>query len=456
MSAAPARRLLVLGSGIAGMSAALTGLRAGADVTVIEKRDRTGGSAALSAGMFWTAPDFDALRARVPLGDAALGARVVADHRETIEELRASGVRVASDPTTGIMTFGTGYSFDVRAWLRYARETVETKGRVLTGTRTRRLLFDGDALRGAVVEGPQGTEEIPADAVILATGGFQGDRGALAQRIGPHADRLVLRSNDGSVGDGLRLATAVGAAETGGSGTFYGHLLPAPLSSFAADDFLPYSQYYSDHCILVSRSGHRFVDETRGDEITNQLLVHQGDAFGVLIFDDDVRRTHATTEPFPGLGVLDRFEVAQRTGAQCASAADLPTLIAMIAEWGVDPRGVAATLDAYMPGGFTDGVPVSTNAVPPRVGPFHAVRVQPSITFTFGGIRIDEDARALDHDGQPVPGLYAAGADAGGLSNLGYIGGLAPAYITGRWAGRHAAADGIRTAIPPAPASTAF
>ena len=65
--------------------------------------------------------------------------------------------------------------------------------------------------------------------------------------------------------------------------------------------------------------------------------------------------------------------------------------------------------------------------------------VQPSITFTFGGVRTNANGEALDHDGRPVPGLYAAGADIGGLSNYGYAGGLAPGYITGRWAGNSAA-----------------
>jgi predicted oxidoreductase len=100
------------------------------------------------------------------------------------------------------------------------------------------------------------------------------------------------------------------------------------------------------------------------------------------------------------------------------------------------------------PGGFTHGVAVAPEARPPRTAPFYALRVQPSITFTFGGVRIDADARVVDPDGHAVPGLFAAGADVGGLSNVGYAGGLAPAYITGRWAGRSAAvAADLRPAL---------
>ncbi|MEV1176869.1 FAD-binding protein, partial [Nonomuraea sp. NPDC049784] len=89
------------------------------------------------------------------------------------------------------------------------------------------------------------------------------------------------------------------------------------------------------------------------------------------------------------------------------------------------------------------GVPVAPSARPPQTGPFYALMVQPSITFTFGGVRTNTDGAVLDHDGRPVPGLFAAGADIGGLSNYGYAGGLAPGYISGRWAGRSAAARAI-------------
>jgi predicted oxidoreductase len=64
--------------------------------------------------------------------------------------------------------------------------------------------------------------------------------------------------------------------------------------------------------------------------------------------------------------------------------------------------------------------------------PCTAVRVRPAVTHTIGGIRIDEQARVLTADGVPVPDLYAAGADAGGIFTGGYGSGLAGALVFGR------------------------
>jgi succinate dehydrogenase/fumarate reductase flavoprotein subunit len=81
--------------------------------------------------------------------------------------------------------------------------------------------------------------------------------------------------------------------------------------------------------------------------------------------------------------------------------------------------------------------------------PFYVLEAAPAITFTFGGLLIDTEARVRsDTDGAgPVPGLLAAGADAGGLYRRAYAGGLAPALVFGLAA--------ARTALAGAPASVA-
>jgi predicted oxidoreductase len=67
-----------------------------------------------------------------------------------------------------------------------------------------------------------------------------------------------------------------------------------------------------------------------------------------------------------------------------------------------------------------------------------AVRVAAAITHTIGGLRIDAQARVLDNESVPIDGLYAAGADAGGVSTGGYASGLAAALVLGRAAAESA------------------
>lgn len=136
-------------------------------------------------------------------------------------------------------------------------------------------------------------------------------------------------------------------------------------------------------------------------------------------------------------------------------AQTLAGLVDKIAEWGVDPEKLAHTLEQYAKvagtgGGTADGIFVSPSARAPQTGPFYALMVQPSITFTFGGIRTNARGEALDGNGVPVPGLYAAGADIGGISNYGYAGGLAPGYISGRRAGESAAERAWSLSLKPA------
>ncbi|MGO1560468.1 Fumarate reductase flavoprotein subunit [Actinomycetales bacterium JB111] len=448
--------VVVVGSGVSGSSAAATAAAAGLRVAVVEKLAEPGGSAALSAGMFWTAPDLESLRARIPLGDPARGRRLVEDYRSALADVRATGIRVADDPQTDIMTFGIGYSLDIRALLAHCRDrVVAAGGEILLSSPVTAVAPDGD---GWVVETATagGPRRLSAGAVVLASGGFQGDPELLARYVGRNADRLLLRSNPGSVGDGLRLARGNGAGGTGAMSTFYGHLIAWPLQRWTTEDFLPYSQYYSESTVLLNLAGERFVDETLGDEILNQDLTFQRDGLGVLVLDEHVRSTEAVSEPFPGLGEVDRLELARQAGARVATADTLDELVELIGEWGIDPVAARRSLETYVDAvrdgrRSSEGVPVGATARAPQDPPFHAVMVQPSITFTFGGIPTDDAGRVLDRDRHEVPGLFAAGADIGGLSNYGYAGGIAPGYITGRWAGESAARYARSAASTPEP-----
>ncbi|CAN5550089.1 hypothetical protein BH23CHL6_BH23CHL6_05620 [soil metagenome] len=434
--------LLVLGGGMAGMAAAATAAEAGVVVGVVEKGRQIGGSAALSAGILWTARDYAELRQRMPEADADLGRALVDEYPEAVDWIRASGVEVTAQFDGAYFGFGRGSQIDVVGFFEHCRRRVEQAGGwIVRETAGRALLQTQDGhVRGAQTVGVDGVVDVTAEAVLLATGGFQGDPELVAALVGRNADRMLVRSNPGSVGDGFRMAGAVGAGASRSLSGFYGHLMPYPLEGFSEKHFLPLTQYHSVYMILVNRHGKRFIDESRGDEYSNQALLDQPDGRAILLADERMRREHVVTAPYPHGEVVDRFTAADRAGANFASAGSIDELCAKVGAWGIPPANLQRTLDAY--GRAARGEPVVLDAPLPRRGaplleaPFHALEVQPAITFTLGGIRIDTNGRVLDRDGQIVPGLFAAGADGGGTYHQGYAGGLALALCFGRRSAR--------------------
>jgi succinate dehydrogenase/fumarate reductase flavoprotein subunit len=404
--------LLVIGGGIAGMAAAARAIGLGLEVVVVEKGDEVGGSAALSAGIVWTAPDVEVARRVAPEGDPTLLRALVEGFDAAIARVRDAGVAV-SERWTGQMGFGVAHHVDVGALL--AHWWAALGDAVLTRTAVRELVVDADgAVRGAVLI--RGDVEVAARAVLLATGGFQGDGELVGRLIGSGAERMPVRSNPGSVGDGMRLGRAAGASLSRFLSAFYGHLIPDRLDRFDAADYLPLTQYHSNQSILVNVHGRRFTDESRGDEVSNQLVLREPEGRAVLICDERVRREHAVGPPYPHGQVVDRFAAAAQAGGRLVHAGSTAELAARVSEWGVDGAELRHTL---------------ADAATLREPPFHALAVAPCITFTFGGLRVDADGRVLGPDGAWIRNLYAAGADAGGLQGPGYVGGLALGLVFG-------------------------
>jgi succinate dehydrogenase/fumarate reductase flavoprotein subunit len=221
--------------------------------------------------------------------------------------------------------------------------------------------------------------ELPAGVpVILATGGFQGDPDLVRRHITPEAPNLVLRANPWSAGDGLRLALGSGAELSSGLDEFYGrNLAAAPQISPA--DFVPLAQVYAKYARVENLCGERYEPRTWSEIDVVQWTARQPGARARYIVPDAV-----LGEPVRERTVADLIEAARRAGAP------------------VERRN-----------GQT------------------IVEVVAGITSTLGGIRIDGRARAAE-------GLYAAGADAGGISTGGWSSALASALVLGKLAAEDA------------------
>jgi predicted oxidoreductase len=133
----------------------------------------------------------------------------------------------------------------------------------------------------------------------------------------------------------------------------------------------------------------------------------------------------------------------RKRGGNLTVAASLEDLAASVEGWGYDGRAAVETIRAFNAAIVRDPgrlePPRRYDATAVDEPPYHVVEVWPAITFTLGGLLIDPDARVLDEHGEPVPGLFAAGADSGGTYAYGYAGGLALALVFGLRAARFAA-----------------
>ena len=219
------------------------------------------------------------------------------------------------------------------------------------------------------------------EAQVLATGGF-GAR--LAAERG-----LLLRAAPWSEGDGLAYALGRGAAQTSGMDEFYGRALPGPVEE---DEYVRASQLYARHALVLDDEGRDLGDAAWHESDIVQRFP-DGEAWYVV-------DALALRQPVRERTVADLVQAARDVGGDVRPAEQLPFEL-----------------------------PASPKLVEP---PFVAVRVHAGVTHTIGGLRIDGQARVLDGTGSPVPDLYAAGADAGGIFTGGYGSGLAAALVYGR------------------------
>jgi fumarate reductase flavoprotein subunit len=227
------------------------------------------------------------------------------------------------------------------------------------------------------------------EARVLATGGF-------AARLARERD-LLLRAAPWSEGDGLAYALERGAGTTGGMEEYYGRAMPGPV---AESEFVRASQLYARHALVVDDEG-RDLGQAAWHESDLVQRLPGGRAWYLVDARALRQRVRERT-------VADLVEAALAAGGEVRPAEELPF------ELPASPRLAEQ--------------------------PFLAVRVYAAVTHTTGGVRIDDQARVLDPAGAPVPDLYAAGADAGGIFTGGYGSGLAAALVFGRIAAETALA----------------
>jgi succinate dehydrogenase/fumarate reductase flavoprotein subunit len=426
--------LLVLGAGMAGLSAAGLAAEAGANVIVIERARSFGGSALLSGGFVWTATS----PGRMNLfggGCPDLSAVVLRNYAVGLEWMRRRGVTMSRAVS---VLHGRGYQVDLHGHMRSCINLVEQHGgHVVFDTETQQLLLDENGeVAGARTSHPDGVIDVRAKTTVLATGGYQNSAELRAKFIHPKArDGLLLRTNPTSRGDGIELAMQVGAEAKGTNPGFYGHLVSESPQWGDPRLFTLLTQYHSEFALLLNEQGLRFCDETLGDHVNANTVLLEQNSRAICFWDARIHETKARTAVVKGAEVVDKMQVALEHHGNGIVAETLADIERFATSQRFDGGNLRRTIETYNEAcrtGWEKLQPLrAENFGALDNAPFYALVVRPAITQSHGGLSVDSLARVLRSDGSVVSRLLAAGGDAGDIYGTGYAGGLAAALAYG-------------------------
>ncbi|MDA0652964.1 MAG: FAD-dependent oxidoreductase, partial [Proteobacteria bacterium] len=176
---------------------------------------------------------------------------------------------------------------------------VKRGGELRRGCRASAIERDDGRITGIIFDGPDGAETIAGRSVVIADGGFQASEELVGRHITPRAGDLQRRNAGTGCGDGLRMATEIGAAALGLE-TFYGHVLSR--DALDNDKLWPYPQVdlICAQSLVVDRAGRRFADEGQGGiYVANAIARLDEPLSATAIFDAAVWHDALTTDNVP-------------------------------------------------------------------------------------------------------------------------------------------------------------
>ena len=451
--------VLVVGGGIAGLSAAISATQAGAAVILIEKAPpagRGGNTRFADAQMRFPheADEFgtrdysvddmfeDLMRISRGRANEALVRTLCENARETAEWLTEMGLEwELGYPHTA------GYRRSPKAGgqglvdLLY-RRFEGLGGAVSDETGAVDLIANTDgSIAGVRARSPEGLTDIYAKGgVILACGGFQANVEMRVRYLGRFADSLILRGSRYNTGEGLRMAIDAGAQAAGQWGDYHSAVLDARSPKIECGVTALYNYQMG---IFVDREGKRFLDE--GEDFRDhtyvkfsKFIVEQAGGEAWCLFDQKAYQREEFARAWRPVGP----PVEAGTMKEMAEKMDLPAenLMDTVANFNAAIQPGEYDLDR-LDGKRTLGItPAKSNwALPLDSPPYIAIPVTGGITFTFGGIKCDTTARVIDTRGEVMAGLYAAGEPMGEIFYYNYPG--ASSVIRGAVFGKIAGAD---------------
>lgn len=477
--------VVVVGAGTAGLSASLVAYEHETRVLVLEKAPRAarGGNGRFTGGALrfthhgikelrefltdlpqslidsldipeYSPDDFygDLMRVSEGLADPILCELVVKESNLVMRWLNQLGVKwdinydLAARVDNRLKFLDGGVSLSStgggQGLLEMMLDIAERKGiEIRYETKAVKLLMDTSGrVCGVRVRGKEGFRDIRSGSVILASGGFEANPEMRTKYLGSNCSIVKVRGTRYNTGDGLKMALEIGAQPTGHWSGYHATMVDLDAPDVEGGPETACKSYLFG--VVVNADGQRFVDE--GEDFyaytyakIGRITLTQPRGIAFQIFD---------TKTIP----LLRSEYDKVTPVQADSIEELAQ------ELGIGPVNLRKTVKefneavqdgkfdpAILDGKRTEGIspPKSNWAQKIDTPPFRAYPVTTGLTFTFGGIKSNKEARVFDTEGNPIPGLYAAGVIVGGFFYHNYCGGsgITMGLVFGRIAGANAA-----------------
>lgn len=436
--------VIIVGSGGAGMSAAIQAKEAGANPVIFEKMPIAGGNTLkASAGMNASQTTFqkeqgiedsndlffeESLKGGGGTNDQEL-LRYFVDHSaDAIDWLDSMGITLDNLTTTGGMSEKrTHRPTDGSAVGEYLvdgllRNIHEREIPLFVNADVTKINQTEDQISGVTVT-IEGTEKvINADAVIVATGGFGANMDLVVENK-PELKGYVSTNQEGSTGDGIKMIQSLGG-QTVDLDQIQIHPTVDQTKSLLITEAVR-----GEGAILVNQAGQRFFNEMETRDKVSAAIIALPEQSAYLIFDAGVKERVKAIDFYEKQGLTVKAD----TSEALAKAIETPeeALKATLDTWNkavADKKDDAFKRETAMDNDLSQG-------------PFYAIKIAPGIHHTMGGVKINTNAQVINTENVVIPGLYAAGEVTGGLHGNNRIGGNAVAdiIIFGRQAGEQAA-----------------
>jgi fumarate reductase flavoprotein subunit len=471
--------VLIIGAGGAGLAASVAAREKGVNnVIALEKLGAPGGNSAMATGFFAAESkpqkqrNIDASRdmlfkMQMDFTHWRTNPRLVRAYidksADTVQWLEDKGVIVTDIPRHHPnQLFPTWHLVNIdgpggRVITKALLASCEKLGvRLLRSTSAKKILTGNDGKVTGVLAISKGEEfNINAKSVIISSGGYGGNKELLKKYCPYYRDNMFLFGLPHQ-GDGLLMAMEVGAA-TEGLGII---LAQAPTlgRNMRIFPLLNNGIIGEPNTLWVNKRGMRFVDEslTFTRHVSSNPVTRQPDGISYTLFDDKIIQKaveegviRGTTRPIVPSTKLPGLRKEIQLAAEDKDVIKVSDSWEEIADWmGIAPDVLNATVNEYNSNcdrGCDDIFAKESKYLQAlRTPPYYAAKCYPAYTTTFGGIKINHRTEVLDHEDNPIPGLYAAGDAAGGWAHDSYnikLTGFALgfAFNSGRIAGENAA-----------------